>query len=211
MQQTISINTEHVGPQPGLAQLHQFFCSRTKWRSGLQTYGHMLPGLVQQLAERTGLVHPSILDLGSADGELLAQLSDAGFTQLSGVEINAAAVMQMQQRHPQLFAQSRIYNLPVEDVLGLFGDAEFDILLSANMLGHLHPDSDWVFAELARVTGSGLLTIEDESSSSSWRYARNYRQVFEGCGMQQIHEQSCGSSPDRPPLVARMFSHRAGR
>ena len=37
-------------------------------------------------------------------------------------QINPDAVARLQQDLPELFAEARIYNLPVEDVMGLFGD-----------------------------------------------------------------------------------------
>ena len=74
------------------------------------------------------------------------------------------------------------------------------------VLEHLHPESNWVFGEIARITSSILITIEDERSVY-WRvFPRNYRRIFERRGMVQIEEHSCADVPGLgPAFVARVL------
>ena len=54
------------------------------------------------------------------------------------------------------------------------------------VLQHIPPENDEVFAHIARLGKYNLLTIEDESYSSSRHFPRNYKVVFEKLGLRQI-------------------------
>ena len=56
---------------------------------------------------------------------------------------------------------------------------------------YIHKDSEWVFAEMARITKNLLVTIEDERGSSWRHFPRNYRKVFERLGMKQTEDLNC--------------------
>jgi hypothetical protein len=74
------------------------------------------------------------------------------------------------------------------------------------VLEHLHPDSEWVFAEMVRVCQRLLITIEDEGGRSSHHTPRNYRTVFEGLGLEQIAEIDPRGLGDLPrEFRARVF------
>jgi hypothetical protein len=95
---------------------------------------------------------------------------------------------------PQLSANAKLYNAEIEDVMKKFKENEFDLVYTMAVLEHIHPDSEWIFADLARITGSYLITIEDEVNVSWKHVPRNYKQIFEPLGLTQIEEGSCISA-----------------
>jgi len=77
----------------------------------------------------------------------------------------------MRETYPTLAADGTFHCSPIEDIIEDFDDGQFDAVYSVETLQHLHPDVEWVFKEVARITDNILVTaeIEDpmrESSSS---------------------------------------------
>jgi hypothetical protein len=73
----------------------------------------------------------------------------------------------------------------------------------------VHTDSDWIFAEIARVADRYVITVEDELGLSWRHFPRNYREVFEPLGLTQIEELSCKDVPTLGPnSVGRVFAKR---
>ncbi|MDI7863637.1 class I SAM-dependent methyltransferase [Rhizobiaceae bacterium n13] len=125
-----------------------------------------------------------ILEVGPNAGRNLAYLHDMGFTNLAGIEINPAAVEVMRRSYPQL-ADIPITVSPIEDAIKAIEDGSFDLIFTMAVLEHVHSDSNWIFAEMARIA-SNLLTIEDEISTSVRHFPRQYKTVFEGLGMKEV-------------------------
>ncbi len=130
----------------------------------------------------------SILELGSSVGMNLKALWDAGFRNLAGLEISPQAVEQFKALHPQEAAHTRLIVSSIEESIRSIGDGEFDVVFSVRTLAHVHKESDWVMAEVARITRSVLITVEVEEPRDWKQFARNYREVFEDCGMKQIEQ-----------------------
>ncbi|GAB3697215.1 class I SAM-dependent methyltransferase [Halorubrum pallidum] len=113
----------------------------------------------------------AILELGCGSGRHLAHLADHGFENLSGVDINAEAFDTMREAYPELAADGTFHCGSIEDIIEEFDDGQFDAVYSVETLQHLHPDVEWVFEDVARITDTVLVTAEieepvHESSSS---------------------------------------------
>jgi SAM-dependent methyltransferase len=104
----------------------------------------------------------TVLELGCSSGRNLAYLSEHGFENLAGIDVNDDAFDVMAESYPDLAADGTFYHGTIEDVVGEFDDGQFDVVYSVETLQHLHPDSEWVLEELARITEKLLVTIENE-------------------------------------------------
>ncbi|AXR79180.1 class I SAM-dependent methyltransferase [Natrarchaeobaculum sulfurireducens] len=104
----------------------------------------------------------SVLELGCSSGRHLSHLSVHGFENLAGIEVNPDAFDVMAETYPDLAAEGEFYLDAIEDVVTDFDDGEFDAVYSVETLQHLHPDAEWVFDELARITSDLLVTVENE-------------------------------------------------
>ena len=136
-----------------------------------------------------------ILEIGCNVGRNLNYLFLAGFKKLVGIEINKKAIRLLKQSYPELARYAKIYNKPVEEVITGFKNGAFDIVFTMAVLQHIHPDSEFIFSEIARVTNRFLVTIEDERGISWRHFPRNYKRVFESLGLEQVEEFNCRGVP----------------
>jgi len=143
------------------------------------------------IIDRYANVDAKILEVGCNVGRNLDYLHRAGFTKLSGIEINQQAIELFRLTFPRTIRDTSIYNLPVEKAIKDLKDEQFDIVFTMAVLQHIHPSSEWVFKEIARITKSYLLTIEDEQATTWLCFPRNYKDVFEKAGMKQVEEVPC--------------------
>lgn len=161
-----------------------------------------LVSLVEGLVDHDG----RLLEVGCNVGRNLNTLMDAGFRQVSGIEISARALELMRRHYPQVAEGATIHNRPVEEVAPELEDGEFDVVFTVAVLEHIHPSSEWVFAELARAARVGLVTMEDERGQTWRHFPRNYREVFEGVGLKQVDERPLGPAEGlEEGFVARVF------
>jgi SAM-dependent methyltransferase len=127
----------------------------------------------------------SIVELGCNAGRNLYQLWQAGYQNLSGVEINSGALNLMKQKFPDMNVKA--YEGSIEDRIRALG--EFDLVFTIAVLEHIHIDSEWVFEEIARKAKRYLITIEgEEKIESDLHFPRNYKSIFENLGMRQVYE-----------------------
>jgi 2-polyprenyl-3-methyl-5-hydroxy-6-metoxy-1,4-benzoquinol methylase len=160
-----------------------------------------LVGLVRDHAESES----RILEIGTNVGRNLHFLRQAGFVCLEGIEINETAMKEMRHAFPDL-ADVTIHNSAIEDVIPTLPASRYDVVFTMAVLEHIHPDSDWVFAEIVRVCGRKLITIEDEISAGSRHVRRNYRRVFTRLGMRQLYKEPIDRQVGLPVgFVARVF------
>ena len=125
----------------------------------------------------------SILEIGSNVGRNLNGLSNAGYIDLNGVEINHDAVSLFYKIYPGTHAT--LYEMPIEDFVDI-KHYPYDVIFSMCALMHIHPDSNSVFEEIAKRTRKHIITIEDEVKET-WRHCpRNYKDVFEPFGFEQV-------------------------
>lgn len=151
----------------------------------------------------------SVLELGCSSGRHLAHLLDEGFESLAGIELNDDAFDVMAEQYPDLRESGTFYETAIEAVIGDFEDGQFDAVYSVQTLQHVHPDAAWVFAEIARVTDTLLVTVEIESEAEDADriernedpdvnyvrdefplYYRNWREIFEPLGFEQVDQRS---------------------
>lgn len=151
----------------------------------------------------------SILEIGCSSGRHLAHLHENGFENLTGIDINDESFEVMAAHYPDLAETGTFHTGPIERLVPEFADNTFDVVYSAETLQHIHPDDDWVFEELARVTSGLLATIENEGPYPNGSkpdenvqlvngdfplYRRNWNHVFTDRGLSQILCQP--SKPD---------------
>jgi SAM-dependent methyltransferase len=147
-----------------------------------------------------------ILEIGCNAGRNLHFLDQAGYHNLAGIEISPQAVRLLHETFPEMARRISIYRGAVEAVIRELNAASFDVVFALAVLEHIHPESDWIFSEMARIAGRLLVTIEDERSSS-WRHVpRSYDQVFEPLGMKQVCMEENGPEQGLSPVfVTRVF------
>ena len=112
-------------------------------------------------------------------------------SQIEAIEISENAVALFRERFPEVASQVKIHVSPVEEIVRTFADNSFDVVFTMAVLEHIPTDSAWVFDELARIAKTTLITIEDEKGISWRHFPRNYREIFEPCGLVQVHEIQC--------------------
>ena len=142
-----------------------------------------LVGLIGDILPEGG----SILELGCNVGRNLEYLRRAGYAQLGGIEISPRAAPIRRDYFPEL--ELDYYQGPIEQKV--LHCRPFDIVFSMAVLQHVHPDSDWIFAEIARVARVGIVTIEDEVSDRQTLYPRDYGEIFRGLGLRETKAEPC--------------------
>ncbi len=145
----------------------------------------------------------SVLEIGCNVGRNLNALYKAGYGPIAAIEISEPAIKEMKVAFPDLAAAANILNKPVEEAIPELEDGAYDVVFSMAVLLHIHPDSDWVFEHIARVTKSVLVTIEDESTSNTRIFPRKYKEIFEALGLRQVAETT---PPMLPNYTARVFT-----
>lgn len=129
-----------------------------------------------------------IFEVGCNVGRNLNYLFEAGYKNLEAVEISHQALTVMKQAFPEMEKSIYLYNESVEGVVTSLVNNYYDMLFTMAVLEHIHKDSEWIFAELVRITRRYLITIEDEEDISWRHFPRNYKRIFEHLGMRQLKE-----------------------
>jgi hypothetical protein len=120
-----------------------------------------------------------ILEVGCREGDNLASLWHAGFTNLEGLESNAGKVDTLEERHPDLAGAVGVAVGPIDELTGGIVDEAFDLVFTVGFLFDRKGDHGWLFPELARLTRRHLVSIEDESAGS-------FKDVYEGLGLKEV-------------------------
>ena len=119
--------------------------------------------LCDLLDERVG-TDASVLELGCSAGRHLAHLHEAGFEDLTGVDLNPNAFEVLADTYPDLDDAGAFHAAAIEEFVTDVADDRFDAVYSVETLQHVHPDDAWVFEELTRVAEDLLVTVEVEGS-----------------------------------------------
>ena len=107
-----------------------------------------------------------ILEVGCREGDNLVSLWNAGFTNLLGLESSAEKVRTFENRHPDIAERVGVTEGPIEEAVRGLEDAAFDLVFTVGFLFDRTGGYDWLFPELARLTGRHLIAVEDERSGS---------------------------------------------
>jgi SAM-dependent methyltransferase len=149
----------------------------------------------------------AVLELGCSSGRHLAHLHEQGYEDLHGIEINDDAFEVMDENYPDLAADGTFYCDAIESAVTDFDDGRFDAVFSVETLQHLHPDDEWVFAELCRITDDCLVTVENEGDEEDRErgaldvkyvddfplYFRDWNRVFTDLGFVEVGAKSVGN------------------
>lgn len=117
-----------------------------------------------------------ILEIGSGLGATLAALVEAGFTNVTGVEINQFAVDAMRKAHPQL-ASTTVLVGPAEDLLADMEDDSFKLIIGVRTLQHVHPDTAHLFGTMGRLA-SNIVTIDEPGFLGRYRFPWDFEAEF---------------------------------
>ncbi|WP_121823106.1 class I SAM-dependent methyltransferase [Halostella salina] len=161
-------------------------------------YAHYGPDatseLIQSVLERRAGREASVLEVGCSAGRHLAALADAGFSDLTGVDVNGEALDVLAETYPDLAATGTFHETTIEEYVTGLDDA-FDAVFSVETLQHIHPDAEWVFDELVRITDGVLVTVENESGAAGAvnyvdqdvpLYYRDWNGVFTDRGLVEV-------------------------
>lgn len=144
----------------------------------------------------------AILELGSSAGRHLSELYEHGYRDLTGIEINEDALDVMRETYPALAEGGTFHFDAIESVVPRFEDDQFDAVYSVETLQHIHPDHEWVFAEVARVSRDLLVTVEVEGAAGGpavnyvddgvLLYYRDWHAIFTELGFDEVESASLG-------------------
>lgn len=143
----------------------------------------------------------AVLELGCSSGRHLAYLRERGYENLTGIDINDESFEVMAEYFPELAETGTYHTGAIEEILPEFADDAFDVVYSVETLQHVHPDDEWVFDEIARVSADLLITAENEGNGPTRGraddpvnyvngefplYYRNWKDVFSPLGVAQL-------------------------
>ncbi|WP_331236424.1 class I SAM-dependent methyltransferase [Natronorarus salvus] len=169
-------------------------------------YAHHGPNATSDLVretldERVGQT-ASVLELGCSSGRHLAHLHANGYEDLHGIEVNEGAREVMAEAYPELSDGGTFHFEAVEGLIEGIEDDRYDVTFAVETLQHLHPDSEWVFEELVRITDSLLVTVEHEPEGSASEvlrindefplYHRDWTRIFTELGLEEVSVQPAG-------------------
>ena len=149
--------------------------------------------------------HIKILEVGCNVGRNLEYLRRAGYKNLTGIEVSPRALDMMKGWFPDLYEMVAFHPGSIEDEIEGYRENSYDVVFSMAVLQHIHPDSEWIFEEIARVAKHGIVTIEDEARHTTTMWPRNYRHIFETEGFLQAHYMNCAE------VTGLMHSYHARR
>ena len=141
--------------------------------------------LICDTIDELKLENPSILEVGCNVGRNLACLYVHGYDRVEGIELSKDAVELGRKRFPFI----KIQNEEAEKALSEFKSA--DVVFTMAVLEHIHPENEGVFYQMARVAEKYIITIEAEAFVSWRHFPRNYKDIFEPLGYEQVKVMNC--------------------
>lgn len=186
-----------------LEEIHDYWINQSISSNYLKHVqrSEFLFGYIKKYIDQSG----KILEIGCNLGRNLNYLYENNFQNLTGIEISKEAINELKKTYPLLIENTEIIHSSVENIVKELPIENYDLVFTMAVLEHIHPDSEWIFAEIARITGSHLITIEAEKSEH-WRiFPRNYKEVFEKLGLKQIEENRCDKKIRLGAYTIRVF------
>jgi len=129
-----------------------------------------------------------ILEIGCNVGRNLNYLFNVGYKNLEGVEISEEAIDLMRKTYPEMTRSIKVYNNSIEEMIKNFKNNSFDLVFTMAILQHIHPDGEFIFPEIVRITKKYLITVENEKAVDWRHFPRNYKKIFEPLGLKQIQQ-----------------------
>jgi SAM-dependent methyltransferase len=171
-----------------LAQLYDFLSQKRpigqyypvapKWSSRSQTIINMLDGLITK--------EYSILEIGCNSGRNLNHLWQDGYKNLRGMEISEHAVKRLRIEYPSL-AMIPVDIGPAELSIQKYASNSVGVIFTMAVLEQLHPDSQFLFKEIARVAGKYVLAIEPRGGKRShMQYPWDIKKEFTSAGLTYV-------------------------
>ena len=130
-----------------------------------------------------------ILELGCNVGRNLHHLYNAGFKNLTGLDICQNALNLGKEFYPDTVAKIPLICSTIEDYLVTTQKNSFDVVFTMTVLMHLHPSSVWIFNKLPQITTKQLIVVEEEGIMSETVFPYQFKEMFELFGMKQVHEE----------------------
>ncbi|WP_067724751.1 class I SAM-dependent methyltransferase [Oceanobacillus damuensis] len=186
-----------------LKEIHDYWINRSLPGLYIDKAGRseFLINYVKKYIEQNG----KILEIGCNAGRNLNYLYKNNFYNLTGIEISEEAIRALNKTYPLLAQNAKIIHSPVENIIKELPSRGFDLVFTMAVLEHIHPDSDWIFEDIARITGSYLITIEAETAKH-WRiFPRNYKKIFKKFGLKQVEEHHCDTKSGLRGYTLRVF------
>ena len=168
-----------------------------------ESRGRFLVELIDRYEEHDS----KILEIGCKSGKNLQPLYEAGYENLTGLEVDGRRLDRLERLFPGLSSRVEVLEGPVLEVISRLADSSFDMVFS---VGYFEEDEDRenLFDEMARVARQRILIIEDERDIPG-RAPRNFRSVFESRGFEQVEEIDVSIEPDiRSVFFGRVFERR---
>lgn len=146
----------------------------------------------------------SILELGPNCGANLRKLDSLGYKNLSGMEIDRAAVDVMAKRFPELARRVTVKVGSLEESLLQTDSRSVDVVFTMGVLMHIHPKGSFIFSEMVRIARRFIVVVELETANCTYIFARNYRRVFQRLGCSQL--KSAMITREAFPDVSRSYN-----
>jgi len=200
-------------------QTPPFSDSRNKVQDSWKNYGELHRGqtfdayakqmhrskfLAERIKSLEGIdSNEPILEIGCNLGRNLNFLFEQGYSNLHAIEISPEAIDLMKKYYPKLVSKFTIMIGSVEEKIKECKDNQFSITFSLAVLQHIHPDSNFIFEEISRVTSKYIITIEEENNyNPGGTFPRDYSKIFASLGWEMVYNSPM---PDRIKIQARIF------
>jgi SAM-dependent methyltransferase len=126
----------------------------------------------------------NILEIGCNAGRNLNYLYSRGFKKLTGIEIGVKAEDVMKEHFSDAYKSTKyIVGNAYEELLRL-PSSHYDLVFVHSVLVNIAPRWNAIFKEIARVSKSYVLTMENEGSYLA--YPRDFEKMFKKVGLKQI-------------------------
>lgn len=163
----------------------QYYPTPRQWSSRSQT---ILNALGRRISRED-----RILEIGCNTGRNLNHLRQAGYRHVYGMEISEHAVRRMRVEYPSL-ADVPVDTGPAEVSIKRYATKSIDVIITMAMLEHLHPQSRYLFDEIARVARKYVLAIErKEGRRSHMQYPWDIVGEFTRAGLSLLESKPWSS------------------
>ena len=152
-----------------------YYPTAPKWSSRSQSIINLLSPLITK--------EDSILEIGCNTGRNLNHLWQAGYKNVSGMEISEHAVKRLYIEYPCL-AMAPVDIGPAEQSIQKYDSNSVGVIFTMAVLEQLHPDRRFLFEEIARVASKYVLAIEPrQGKRSHMQYPWDIKNEFTAAGL----------------------------